>query len=95
MTSGLYFSLLLPRLKGNKPINFISHMNKLRRSIEHKKSPSSHRDYRTMTIDPKPTKLPEIRNVSSITARNKDFNKYYINPALRYKSKVCNPKEDP
>lgn len=70
-------------------------MNKLRRSIEQKKSASSHREYRTMTIDPKPNKLPEIRKVSSGSGRNRDFNKYYISPALRYKSKVCNPKENP
>jgi hypothetical protein len=70
-------------------------MNKGRRSTERKQSKSPDREYRTLTIDSKRSILPEIRNHSSLADRNKDFNKYYISPALRYKAKISNPKEDP
>lgn len=47
------------------------------------------------TIDAGGAVLPEIRNHSTISERKKDFNRYYIAPALRYKPKIDNPKEDP
>lgn len=44
-------------------------------------------------IDRNSEELPKIRSKSFAIDRDKDFNKYYIQPSMRYKQKVENPKE--
>lgn len=51
--------------------------------------------HQAATLNPYLNRLPDIRGSNTSSERRKDFNKYYIAPALRYKPKVGNPKEDP
>jgi hypothetical protein len=72
-------------------INFITLMNK--HSIgEVRKERYNRLKANTMTIDSNRSILPDIQRHSTISDRSKNFNKYYITPALRYKRKINNPQ---